>query len=142
MDLSRALVGLTVRSMASLDGAVTLPQLRALTVLHQQGPCMAGELAAGVGLHVSTITRLCDRLVALDLITRQTNPDNRRRVELTITPAGEALVETVWAARAEELRKALRALSTKQRECLRDVIEPVTQALWEGAAGGTGTGGW
>jgi DNA-binding MarR family transcriptional regulator len=135
MDLSRALVGLAVRSMAAVDGAVTLPQFRALVVLADRGPCSASELAAAVGLHGSTITRLCDRLLAADLITRQVRPENRRKIELAITPAGAALVRKVWKARERELAAALRRLSTAQRSSLREAAGPLAEIV-DGRNGG------
>lgn len=67
MDLSRALVAVVVRSLGAIDGEVPLPQFRALVVLRRVGPGNAGELADAVGLHISTITRICDRLVAAAL---------------------------------------------------------------------------
>jgi DNA-binding MarR family transcriptional regulator len=142
MDLSRALVGLAVRSMGAIDGAVSLPQFRALTVLQRLGPCTAGDLAEGVGLHVSTITRLCDRLVEQALITREVRPENRRQVQLAITSSGSSLVQTVWSARADELNAALGGLSRAQRACLREVVGPVTLALRAAAGSGTDTAWW
>ena len=50
VELSRALVAVSVRSVGAIDGVVTLPQFRALAVLERRGPCSAGELATGVGL--------------------------------------------------------------------------------------------
>jgi DNA-binding MarR family transcriptional regulator len=140
MDLSRALVGLAVRSMGAVDGAVTLPQFRALAVLDRLGPCRAGELAEAVGLHVSTITRLCDRLVAAGLISREVRPDNRRQVELDITPAGSSLVDKVRTERERELAAALRRLTTRQRSCLREAAGPLAETLDEQTSGGAS--GW
>jgi DNA-binding MarR family transcriptional regulator len=128
-DLSRALVGVAVRSLRTVDNDLPLPQLRALTVLERSGPCNAGGLAEAVGLHISSITRLCDRLVERELITRQTRPGNRREVEIAITPAGSALVRTVWAARSAELSAALRSLDPAQRASLREVIPPLLAVL-------------
>lgn len=133
MDLSRSLVALAVRSLGAIDGAVTLPQFRALAVLERIGPCNAGQLAAGVGLHVSSITRLCDRLVAAELLTREVRPDNRREVELRITPAGSQLVHAVWAARAGELATALRGLTAEERGALRQVVPALLDVLGDPA---------
>lgn len=134
VELSRALVAVSVRSVGAIDGVVTLPQFRALAVLERRGPCSAGELATGVGLHVSSITRLCDRLVDRGLITRETRPDNRRQVELTITDEGSKLVQQVWAARAVDLAEALSALTTAERTALRDAVAPLLAVLAEDEA--------
>lgn len=136
MDLSRSLVVVAVRSLGMIDGEVSLPQFRALVVLKRVGPCNAGQLADGIGLHISTVTRLCDRLVSAGLITRQVRPENRREVELTITPAGSELVDRVWSARSAELSAALRSLNAAQRSCLRDVIPPLLGVLGDASAPG------
>lgn len=128
-DLSRALVGVVVRSMRPIVNDLPLPQLRALTVLERSGPCNASGLAHAVGLHISSTTRLCDRLVQRGLITRETCPDNRREVRIAITAPGSALVNEVWAARAAELSAALRALEPAQRAGLRELVPALLAVL-------------
>ncbi|GAC1442437.1 MAG: hypothetical protein NVSMB55_13160 [Mycobacteriales bacterium] len=137
MELSRALVAVAVGSLGAIDGEVTLPQFRALVALRRIGPCNAGELADAVGLHISTITRICDRLVAGGLITREIRADNRREVELASTPSGSALVDRVWAARAAELAAALRELTATERASLRVGIPALLAGLGEPAADGS-----
>ncbi len=137
MELSRALVAVAVRSLGAIDGEVSLPQLRTLVALRRIGSCNAGELAEAVGLHISTITRTCDRLVAAGLVIREVRAANRREVELSITPTGAALVERVWAARSAELSSALRGLSTAERASLRAAIPPLLVRLGEPAADGS-----
>ena len=61
---SRVLVAVAVRSLAAVDHDVTLPQYRALVVLASRGPQRPSALAEALAVHPSTITRLCDRLVA------------------------------------------------------------------------------
>lgn len=136
LDLSRSLVAVAVRSLGAINGEVPLPQFRALVILKRQGPCNAGELADAIGLHISTVTRLCDRLVTAELITREVRPENRREVELAITPAGSILVERVWSARSAELALTLRSLTAAQRSCLREAIPPLLSALGDGLAPG------
>ncbi|MCA1711264.1 MAG: MarR family transcriptional regulator [Actinobacteria bacterium] len=129
LDMSRALVALAVRSMGAIDGAVSLPQFRTLTVLERLGACTAGLLADQVGLHPSTMTRICDRLVADELVTREVQAQNRRQVEVAITPAGSTLVHKVWQARADALNRALRKMTPDQRRCLREVAPSLTGVL-------------
>ncbi|MDQ6649259.1 MAG: MarR family transcriptional regulator [Actinomycetota bacterium] len=137
LELSRALVAVAVRSLGAIDGEVPLAQFRALVVLKRVGPCNAGELAEAVGLHVSTLTRICDRLVTARLITREVKPASRREVELDITPAGAALVDRVWAARSAELSSALRGLTPNERDALRVAIPALLVGLGTPAADGS-----
>ncbi len=50
------------RSIAQVDDAVTLPQYRALVASAARGPQRVTDLAEELGVHPSSVTRMCDRL--------------------------------------------------------------------------------
>src|ERR1700742_2298617 len=87
VEASRALIGVSLLSLAEMDEQVTLLQFRALVAL-ADGPLKASELADRAGTSASTVTRLCDRLVADGLLHRVENPRSRREGLLSITAAG------------------------------------------------------
>ena len=103
LSASRALVAVAARSIAAFADDVTLPQYRALVVLASRGPQNMAALASELGVHPSTATRLCDRLVARELVERRPAPDSRREVQLTLTARGRHLVDDVTARRRAEL---------------------------------------
>jgi DNA-binding MarR family transcriptional regulator len=100
---SRALVAVAVRSLSAVDDEVTLAQYRALVVLASRGPQTVGQLAEAVGVHPSTATRLCDRLVARDLVSRGQREDNRRETQVTLSPGGSRIVARVTKQRRDEI---------------------------------------
>jgi len=100
---SRALVGVAARSLAVVDAEVTLPQYRALVVLASRGPRLVGELAEALGIHPSTATRLCDRLVTKKLVTRAAGQDNRRETTISLSGRGRRLVDRVTVLRRREI---------------------------------------
>jgi DNA-binding MarR family transcriptional regulator len=51
------------RSIAQVDDTVTLPRYRALVALAAHGLLNMGAVAEELGVHSSTATRMCDRLV-------------------------------------------------------------------------------
>src|SRR5262245_59445194 len=89
---SRALVAVAADSLAPVEGNVTIPQFRALVVLASRGPMTAGGLASALHVHTSTLTRLCDRLVAKGLVVRNEEATNRRHVRLALTARGRSVV--------------------------------------------------
>jgi DNA-binding MarR family transcriptional regulator len=91
---SRVLVGIAAQSLAATETQITLPQYRALVVLGTRGAQTVGTLADTLGIHPSTLTRLCDRLITRGLIDRATSPENRREVILALSEAGRTLVRT------------------------------------------------
>jgi DNA-binding MarR family transcriptional regulator len=136
LELARALVGVAMRSVEEAASDVSLPQYRALLVLERVGPCNAGGLAEQLGTHPSTVTRICDRLVALGYLTRETRSDNRREVELDVTDSGRALVHAVEQHRADELTRWLDAMPGDSRgqlaAALPDLVAVATPSRQDG----------
>lgn len=114
---SRVLVAVASRSIAAVDDTVTLPQFRALVVLDHADRTV-GELAHELRVQPSTATRLCDRLVAKRLVTRATDPDNRREVTITLSPAGRRLVHGATARRRAEIAGIMERVPNRQRSAI------------------------
>jgi DNA-binding MarR family transcriptional regulator len=118
LGASRALVGIAARSLADLEGDMTLGQYRALLLLCQHGQLNVGALAAALAVKPSTATGLCDRLESKRLITRATSAESRREVTLRPTSEGRAVVKGVTTRR----RRALaRVLDTLEPDVVQDV---------------------
>ena len=59
---------------------LTMPQLRALFALREEGRSRMGTLAALLGMSLSGATGLMDRLLEKGLVERAVDPDDRRSV--------------------------------------------------------------
>ena len=62
---------------------------------HTDGTACPSDLCAGLAQSPATMTRIGDVLVSRNLITRVLNDQDRRRMNIKITPQGEALVREV-----------------------------------------------
>jgi DNA-binding MarR family transcriptional regulator len=62
------------------------------------------------------------RLVQVGLVTRVPDPQDRRRVQLSITPAAEPIVASTDANTARRLWAVLHAMSTQTRRPLIDIL--------------------
>ena len=105
MLASRAFVGLTARSLAGIDGDVTLPQFRALVVLAVRGPQRSIDIAEELGVNPSTGTRMLDRLIRKGLVRRTRSASDRRVVRLRLTPTGRELVDKILEERRAGLEQ-------------------------------------
>jgi DNA-binding MarR family transcriptional regulator len=128
---SRVLVSIAARSLAGVTEKVTLPQYRALVVLASRGAQNAGALAEVLGVHSSTLTRLCDRLVHKGLITRRESPSNRREVLLRLTPRGRRLVKSVTDRRRAEIAAIVARVPKAQREAMVVALQAFGDAAGE-----------
>jgi DNA-binding MarR family transcriptional regulator len=128
VELSRLLVSVAYRSLDAAPEPVQLPPFRALAVLARFGPCTVGGLAETLGTPASTVTRMCDKLVASGWVTRQNRPDNRREVEIALTDNGRNLVREVLTARAAELENILAGMSATSRRALGRLLPQLLSA--------------
>jgi MarR family transcriptional repressor of emrRAB len=62
---------------------------------YADGTACPSELGAGLAQSAATMTRIGDVLVSHNLVTRVLNEQDRRRMNIRITPQGEALVREV-----------------------------------------------
>ncbi|MFK4144773.1 MarR family winged helix-turn-helix transcriptional regulator [Streptomyces sp. NPDC004065] len=135
MGASRLFVAISARALASTDESLTLPQLRALVVLDTCGPVKLVALAATLGVNPSTALRMVERLEALGLVDRRTNPANRREVVLRLTSGGRGLVARVLAHRRAEIRRLVQRLPAGERAALVPALRALTAAAGEPATG-------
>lgn len=135
MAASRLLVALSARALASVDAALTLPQLRTLVVLDRCGPVKLAVLAATLGVNASTALRMVDKLEAGGLVDRKANPANRREVVLRLTPAGATLVRQVLDHRHREVAALVGTLPVGVRAGLVEGLRALTEAADDLAVG-------
>ena len=112
---AEALVGIWAHVAESLDVRVSPTQLRALTAVGRYGELNLSQLAEALGALPSSASRLCDRLEAAGLLTRDTGRASRRAVSLRLTPDGEALLEQARTSRQEQIALVLGAMSPADR---------------------------
>ncbi|MGK5557684.1 MarR family winged helix-turn-helix transcriptional regulator [Actinomadura kijaniata] len=96
--------GLTAR-----HGAV-LPQLAA------SGTLSVSELAARMGVSLSTVSELVGTLSRAGLVERREDPDNRRRTLVSLAERNRPAVERFVAERAAPLLRVLDGLSPRDRQ--------------------------
>jgi MarR family transcriptional regulator, organic hydroperoxide resistance regulator len=106
----RALEQLTNEAMKPLG--VTGPQADAITVIGQAGPLSLKELGDLLIAEAGHPSRLVDRLVEAGFVERRTGQD-RRRIELSLTPKGRRLEKRILAVREQIQELALEVLGDR-----------------------------
>ena len=118
LTASRVLVAVSALSLDGLDGALTLPQFRTLVVLSGHGEMNLNRLAEILHVNSSSAMRMADRLLAMGLVTRRENPDNRRHTLIGTTPEGLAIVRNVTTRRRREIKKIVARMHVDDRNAL------------------------
>jgi DNA-binding MarR family transcriptional regulator len=128
MAATRLLMGLSSRSIAAVDESITLPQFRLLSVLHSQGPLKLSSLADYLDVNPSTATRMIDRLIVSDLVTREVNPHSRREIMVELTRSGTSVVNKVNELRREEIATVVARMPRNMRGELVQALEAFNHA--------------
>ena len=131
LTASRALVGVSARSLAVVEDEVTLAQYRALVVLAERGALNVGELATALELHRSTVTRLCDRLARKGLIERSASRESRREVNVALSDGGRRVIDAVTRQRRSEIAKIVRRIPTEVRDAVVSAFVAFAEAAGE-----------
>lgn len=142
LTASRVLVGIAAQSMSDVEDIVSVTQFRALVVVAGREAIHLAALAQAMGVHPSNATRTCDRLVALGLLDRRDNPDDRRHLSLTLTENGRQLVDRVLRRRRSTIADVLKRMSAAGRARLAVVLTEFAQASGEPALDRLWTAGW
>ncbi|MFX1758934.1 MULTISPECIES: MarR family transcriptional regulator [Rhodococcus] len=116
MAASRALVGIAAASVAEVEERVSIPHLRILVLVGTRGPLTLAVVADELGVDRSSASRSVDRLMKAGLLDRRDSPDDRRKLALTLTSDGVALVHTVLEHRRAAIAAVLSRLSAGQRD--------------------------
>ena len=102
---------------------ISVPQFRALAFLRRYEGASLSDLAEHIGLTLPTASKMVDGLVARDLVRRETRPDDRRCLRLSLTEGGRAMQEAARAATQSSLAHRLAALSPSDRAKVGQTME-------------------
>src|SRR5882762_7614675 len=97
---------------------LTPTQWAALSKLTETGPCSQNQLGRLTAMDVATIKGVIDRLTARGLTETSADPNDGRRLLVSLTRAGQQLVEKVAPNALAITKKTLAPLDAKEREIL------------------------
>lgn len=92
-----------------------------------------------------TVARLIDKLVALGVVERRPDPNDRRAQQLFLTPRAQPLLDQLWEAGDEILDEAYAGFSDQERSTFIDMLVRMRcnlarSAQGESSARGRGAG--
>ncbi|HEY6472178.1 MAG TPA: MarR family transcriptional regulator [Acidimicrobiales bacterium] len=97
---------------------VASAEFEVMEVLYAQGVQRASAISEALSLAPSTLTRYCDQLAALGLITRERAPQDRRETLIDLTRKGRSAVKAILSAQAQAYSARLGSLKAADRRVL------------------------
>jgi DNA-binding MarR family transcriptional regulator len=112
------------RAVEEIGATVPPVQLRALLVIDRAGSLNLNRLAGLLGASASAASRLCDRMQAAGLVSRDRALLSRREIVLVPTESGRRLADWVRGRQQAALESLLDGMSPEGREALaRGLVE-------------------
>ena len=101
---------------------LTPTQFGVLEALLHRGPLSQRELSRKVLTSAGNMTDLVDKLEARGLVLRARQKQDRRAVQVELTPAGRALVEPLFASHAGDIAEVMGGLSGEELHRLSELL--------------------
>lgn len=102
----------------TLETGLTPPQFWVLHKLYVTGEVSQNCLGRRIGIDAATMQGIVQRLLRRGLISRVPDPEDRRRVRLSLTGAGVSMVESCMETAQRANRDALQPLNARERRTL------------------------
>ena len=127
-DLRTVYAGLQQRNVPvwlKLD--LTMAQLKALVTIERDAGASVCEVGRELAIGESAASLLVDQLVRRDLVERVTDPSDRRRVRLTVSPHGRELLGELHQGNRQTIGDWLDRLEAGQLEALARGLRALAQ---------------
>src|ERR1700716_2772533 len=119
------------RDRAWLDVDLTMTQLKALMCVAMNDGATSGQIAKQLGVGLSTITGIVDRLADQNLVTRGEDAEDRRITRVLPTPRGRTLVDELLRYRDEAINRVLSHLDADQLQVVETALTYLLQAAMQ-----------
>lgn len=123
--LSRELERVSNEAMRPLG--LTAAQADALVVIGQAGPISLKDLGELLIAEAGHPSRLVDRLVEAGYVERRASSEDRRRIVISLTPAGRRLEKRIQAAREQLFELTRQVLGERDVEPALDLLREFLQ---------------
>jgi DNA-binding MarR family transcriptional regulator len=126
-ELISASQRLTARLARRLE--MNASDAQALYLLQRNGRMGVAELARELGMRAASATVLVDRLERAGHAVRERDPEDRRRVWVSATPAATEAILPVWVPSIDRLDAVGRALDPGERDVVVRYLRAVREAV-------------
>ena len=111
-----------------LEIGVTMPQAKLLYLLGASGDLHMSDLVARLGVSISTVSGLVDRIVDQGLAHRREDAVDRRQVVVGLTEAGAGFIDRFRELNARQMRALLAHVDDTGLERIGDALDALARA--------------
>jgi DNA-binding MarR family transcriptional regulator len=107
---------------------LSMAQMKVLMLLSSTGETRMSDLSPRLGISLSTLSSLVDRLVDSDLAQRREDQRDRRNVLVSLTAAGTELLDSFQELGVRHLRELLSQLDEQELNTVNKAVDHLVAA--------------
>ena len=108
---------------------LSVPQFRAMIFINRQGQAALVQVAEHLGLTSATTCRMMDELVARQLVLSRPSTIDRRKITLTLTGEGQAVLENARQGTLRRLEELVAGLSPEECSAVLQAMSVLRRAF-------------
>ena len=118
-------------ALADIDSDIKILHVEIMHLLRQEGILHVAEIGHRLQIAKAQMTHLLDKLVALDLVERQTDTTDRRILNIALTEKGKALLQEHENAAVIAIRENMSTLSDAELSALSSSLRNLRDTLYK-----------
>jgi DNA-binding MarR family transcriptional regulator len=118
-----------LRKQASYTSSYSMTELETIGFIARNNSILASELAVLTRITTQSMSQILKKFETQGLITRTASVDDKRKVHISLTPAGEKLVKQNRYERDVYLQKRIETLLTDKEVALLEKVVPILDKL-------------
>ncbi|MEJ2535098.1 MAG: MarR family winged helix-turn-helix transcriptional regulator [Gammaproteobacteria bacterium] len=111
------------------SAGLTVPQLLVLQALDEADHLSVSAIALQVNLSQGTVTSVLERMTAKGLVDRVRDPDDRRRVRISLSSEGEARLRAAPGLLQESFMQRFEQLEPWEQKMLTAAVERIASMM-------------
>ena len=116
---------------------LTIPQLNMLMTCHDIGPATIKEIAVDLEVSAPSVSAMVDRLVEIQVLTREQSPNDRRQVVVRLTELGANTVLRMEEYMVGALAEVLERVGPRYAALWCEVYEEINRVYGDSAPAST-----
>lgn len=118
-----------LRRKTSHISSYSMTELETISLINRNKSILASELAVRTRITTQSMSQILKKLETQGLIERKESANDKRKMHISITPAGEKLVKQNRYERDLHLQKRIEKLLTDKEVALLEKVVPVLNKL-------------
>ncbi len=121
--------GRMLKALSDTGSNIAPMHVKSLHIINRTTPCTAQDIALTMGRDKAQVTRLINDLIALSLVYKEPNPNDKRSQFITLTETGQDTVQKMECVQKDVMTFMQTGISEEDLAAFNRVAKAMTKNL-------------